>query len=127
MTELASSRWLPVALELDRFPAVVSDASLRWMEFDGSTFAEPFFEQTISRLRQSTPAVREIDTDLETLLRAGKTRPKVAPAGFIFHVSHCGSTLVANALKTAKGAVVVAEHPVVANLLLPHPEPLSGW
>jgi hypothetical protein len=34
--------------------------------------------------------------------------PRIQPTGFIFHISRCGSTLLANALKTANQVLVVA-------------------
>lgn len=45
--------------------------------------------------------------------------PRIQPTGFIFHISRCGSTLLANALKTANQVLVVSEpRPVTETLLL---------
>jgi hypothetical protein len=67
------------------------------MEIGSTPLAEPFFSHTIDRLRKEDPPPREMETDMETLLRVGARLPQVRPSGFIFHISHCGSTLIANA------------------------------
>jgi hypothetical protein len=68
-----------------------------------------------------------MDTDLETLLRVGSRLHDVQPAGFIFHLSHCGSTLIANALKTSERAVVVSESRAISQLLRSRPEGSSRY
>ena len=109
--------WLPVQIGFDTNPAVVREAMVRWVEFGDRVLAEPFFDHTVEQLRAASPAVREIETDLDTLLRVAARLPEVRPAGFIFHLSHCGSTLIANALKTSERAVVVSESRAVHALL----------
>jgi hypothetical protein len=109
--------WLPVQIGFDTNPAVVREAMVRWAEFGDRALAEPFFDHTVEQLRQATPAAREIETDLETMLRVATRTPAIRPAGFIFHLSHCGSTLIANALKTSERAVVVSESRAVHALL----------
>jgi hypothetical protein len=109
--------WLPVEIGLDFQPAVVEDSLVYWMEFGLTPLAEPFFDNTVSKLRQAAPPAREIATDVETMLRVSARLPAIRPAGFIFHLSHCGSTLVANAMKTSDRAVVVSESRPVTHLL----------
>jgi hypothetical protein len=109
--------WLPVQIGFDTNPAVVREAMVRWVEFGDRRLAEPFFDHTVEQLRKATPAVREMETDLETMLRVAARVPAIRPAGFIFHLSHCGSTLIANALKMSERAVVVSESRAVHALL----------
>jgi hypothetical protein len=101
----------------------VPAARVRWIEVGARRLSEPFLEQTFDIVRNATPSPREVDTDLETLLRIGRRLPASRPAGLIFHVSHCGSTLIANVLKAAENTVVVSESSAVASLLRPYAEP----
>jgi hypothetical protein len=119
--------WLPIAIDFDPRPSIMPHAPVRWMEFGSSPLDEPFVAHSIKRLRAGSPPAREIETDLDTLLRVGGKLPAVQPAGFIFHISRCGSTLVANALKTAEGALVVSESPPLTSLLLPEPESFGAY
>ena len=112
--------WLPITIGLD---SQSQQAVVRWLEFGSAKLAEPFFVQTIERLRHASPPANEAWSDLETLLKLAEGLPPVTPAGFIFHVSRCGSTLIANALKTADRAVVVSEAPPLSILL--HPDSYS--
>jgi hypothetical protein len=112
--------WLPTAIGLD---SQSQQAVVRWLEFGSAKLAEPFFAQTVERLRHASPPAKEARSDLEALLELAEGLSAVTPAGFIFHVSHCGSTLIANALKTADRAVVVSEAPPLSILL--HPDSYS--
>jgi len=119
MAPESTKGWLPVEIGFDPQPGVVSEALVRWMEFGSTPLAEPFFNHTVDRLRKATPPARELDTDLETMVRVSRRLPAIRPAGFIFHISHCGSTLIANALKTSNHALVVSEPRPVTHLLRP--------
>jgi hypothetical protein len=132
MVPESTAGWLPVEIGFDLRPAVVQEALVRWMEFGSAPLAEPFVDNTVDRLRAATPPAREIDTDIDTLLRVSARLPEVRPAGFIFHLSHCGSTLVANAMKMSDRAVVVSESRPVTHVLRGRTQTLSpylreGW
>jgi hypothetical protein len=114
--------WLPISIGLDPRPAIVSEALVKWMEFGSTPLSDPFFTHTVSKLRQSTPSARELETDLETMVRVSSRLGSVRPAAFIFHISRCGSTLLANALKTSPQVMVVSEPVAVTRLLLPYPD-----
>jgi hypothetical protein len=45
--------------------------------------------------------------------------PRTAPAGLIFHVARCGSTLVSQLLKLQPGLAVYSEPPAINELLVP--------
>jgi len=123
MVNLPVQGWLPAEIHFDRQPAIVPGGRVRWVEVGARRLSEPFLEQTFDNLREATPSAKEVDTDLETLLRIGRRLPASRPAGLIFHVSHCGSTLIANVLKAAENTVVVSESSAVAGLLRPYAEP----
>jgi len=105
--------WLPV-------DAVVVDGrpGLAWMNFAGVELAEPFFEQTVERLKSQRPERREVFTEFDTLLQLEKTFDSIAPTGFIFHSSRCGSTLLANACRALDGAIVLSEPAAVDKLIV---------
>ncbi len=80
-----------------------------WMRFPHIDVPEPFFWQTLARLSES--GCEELVTDGDALRRFAQLSPHV-PLTFVFHVSHCGSTLLANALKAVSQAMVLAEPPL---------------
>jgi len=116
-----------VDIGFDLRPAIVEEALVRWIEFGSTPLAEPFLDHTVEQLRKAIPPAREIETDLDAMLRASGRLPAIRPAGFIFHLSHCGSTLIANAMKTSRSAVVVSESRAVSNLLRSRAGSVSPW
>jgi hypothetical protein len=99
--------------------AVVVDGrpGLSWMNMAGVPLAEPFFQQTVDRVKAEHPYARELFTEFDTLVQVEKSFDSVAPTGFIFHSSRCGSTLVANACREIAGAIVLSE-PAAADKLI---------
>src|SRR5689334_18351144 len=89
--------------------AVVVDGrpGLWWMEMSGVSLTEPFFQQTVERARREKRAERF--TEFDVLLQLEKQLESVEPAGFIFHSSRCGSTLVANACRAVSNSLVLSE------------------
>ncbi|MBS1830244.1 MAG: hypothetical protein JST93_33390 [Acidobacteria bacterium] len=116
---LPSKGWIPITVAFDIRAPFVSDATVRWMELRESGLDDPFVNDTVERLRKEEPPRRELDTSLAELERIGLAIPPVTPRGFIFHVSHCGSTLVSNALKTVPGVVVASELKALSMLVRP--------
>jgi len=108
--------WLPTRIALDAAPQVVPGGQVEWMDFGSRPLTDPFLSQTISALRMGHPPARELQTNLSVLLRAAARFPELEPAGFIFHSSRCGSTLVANAVRTDPGVMGVSEPLSLANL-----------
>lgn len=116
---LLSGGWLPAGAQLDRVPALVNEGKVHWVEFGENKLDAPFLSQTLAELRAAERPPRELFTSIETLIRLGDALGDVQPAGFILHVSRCGSTLVANVLKTIPGLRVLSEPHVVTHLLRP--------
>jgi len=104
--------WLPI-------DAVVVDGrpGLAWMNMDGVDFSEPFFQQTVDRVRSEHPERQELFTEFDTLLQLEKTFDSVQPTGFIFHSSRCGSTLLANACRAITGTILLSEPPPIDKLV----------
>lgn len=109
LAELA--RWTPVRLDFSRpIPAVF------WADLTEVRFDEPFFDRTVARWA-ATPAARPlVKTGLDALV-ALDGEASLEPAGIIFHLSRCGSTLVSRLLGTLPGVVVLNE-PAPLNHLL---------
>ena len=87
------------------------------MDMAGVSLSEPFFEQTVDRVKSAHPDRHELFTEFDTLVQLEKTFDSVSPTGFIFHSSRCGSTLMANACRAIAGAIVLSE-PAPADKLI---------
>jgi hypothetical protein len=96
--------WLPV-------DAVVANKrpGLCWMDMRGVKLSEPFFQQTVERLRAELPTRPQIFTEFDALVQLEKISDSLRPSGFIFHSSRCGSTLVANACRALSNSIVISE------------------
>jgi len=90
---------------------------LAWMDMTDVSLAEPFFQQTIDKLKAEHPDRQELFTEFDTLIQLENTFDSVSPSGFIFHSSRCGSTLLANACRAIEGAIVLSEPPAVDKLV----------
>ena len=102
--------WFPVDAVIDGGrPAV------EWMDMRDVTFNEPFFHETIERVKGKRCS-ESVVTDLDFLLQMEKICDNVEPAGLSFHTSRCGSTLLANACRALRGSIVISEAPVLDKL-----------
>ena len=96
--------WLPAAIV-----EAPTGLAIDWFYLGEKGLSDPFFEDSIRRGR-SLPLSRLIRhrTPLATLSESVGATGAV-PGGLIFHLSRCGSTLVAQMLAALPGAVVVSE------------------
>jgi hypothetical protein len=77
---------------------------------EGAAFDEPFFDQTIDRcLRDPFRLLFWRETGIHALAELASELPGLEPAGFIFHMSRCGSTLVAQMLRSLPEVLAVSE------------------
>jgi hypothetical protein len=86
-----------------------AEPRVQWALIDGP-FDDPFFEQTAHRTMQhpfNEVFARQTSLDVLGPLRA--TAPGLAPAGFVFHMSRCGSTLIAQMLSRMSDTIVLSE------------------
>lgn len=99
--------------------AVVVDGrpGLTWMNMSDVELKEPFFQQTVDRVRDEEPWRGVLFTEFDALLQLDQFLPRVRPAGFIFHSSRCGSTLVANACRALDDSIVLSEAYVIDKLV----------
>ena len=112
LMELADlARWTPI-----RFDFSGSAPTVDWADLRGERFVEPFFDDSVARWASGPRAAQLVRTGLDALV-ALDDEPSLEPAGMIFHLSRCGSTLVSRLLSTLPGVVVLAE-PSPLNALL---------
>lgn len=102
--------WLPTKLTRSQKAWIV-----KWRQFGQVALSEPFFAQSISRLGRSHPQRIPKLTGPEVLLSIDQ---EIAPSGFIFHMSRCGSTLISNALRMVPGTIVISEAQPIGELLV---------
>jgi hypothetical protein len=104
----ALGSFMPVDLRVDD-----GELSIDLLEFGREAFREPFYKQTIERHAARRTPPRVVRLPLGALRRHFAEEPRPAPAGFVFHLSRCGSTLVANVLAaSARHRVIKEPHPL---------------
>ncbi|WAJ45187.1 hypothetical protein OK015_01260 [Mycobacterium sp. Aquia_216] len=114
LSDLAA--WTPIRLDFSGpAPAVL------WADLSAERFTDPFFDQTVARWESGPNARPLVRTGLDELA-AVDSAPSLEPAGMIFHVSRCGSTLLSRLLATLPGVVVIAEPAPLNSLLGLDPE-----
>jgi hypothetical protein len=120
VTELLN--WLPVnAIIRDGQPAI------EWLDVGDASFSEPFFHETIARIKREQDP-QSVITGFDSLLQLEKIADYLAPSAFIFHSSRCGSTLLANACRALAHSLVISEAQVldkIASRLFTDAEPGS--
>ena len=97
-------------------PAKYNAGRLQWVHIGRHRLTEPFFDDTIHQcLRNPYASLFRQNTRLEVLEQLDE--PALEPAGFIFHTSRCGSTLVSQMLSSLPRTIVVSEPPVIDDIL----------
>lgn len=103
--------WTPV-----RVYANGGDPVVEWA-IVGEPLREPFFEQNVDRaMRHPFNELFARRTGIAAV-EAAHAEGGVTPAGFVFHLSRCGSTLIAQMLSRMRGAVVLSEAQPIDALL----------
>ena len=104
--------WLPVdAVIRDGRPAIC------WLDMRDVALSEPFFFQTVERVRREQRNIGERITDYDVLIQSEKLLVGLNPSAFIFHSSRSGSTVVSNALKVLERVLVFSEPFVLDKLI----------
>src|SRR5262249_22919300 len=95
-----------------------AERSVVWCRLGNTPLTDPFFEDAIERAKRKWGVV---ETPLDVLLGEAAAHPGLAPTGFIFHCSRCGSTLMSQLARALPGTVVLSEAPAIDDVLR------SGW
>ena len=90
---------------------------IEWCYLGDRPFTEPFFEDTIRRALRHTDNLTRDVTPIDALRTWHDVQPGLAPTGFIFHMSRCGSTLVAQMLASLPQHIVISEAPPLDAIL----------
>ena len=110
--------WAPIRLLWDG-----PHASVDWCRVGAGGFAEPFFDQSVDKfLRHPFNQLFLRRTPIEILGERQRASPGLEPAGFVFHLSRCGSTLIAQSLVALPRTVVLAEADPIHWVLRSAPE-----
>ncbi len=97
--------WVPIRLKW-----IGGEAFVDWCRLGGARFTEPFFDLTIeAALRRPFNRLFTHRTPIAELGRWYAKSPGLAPSGFIFHMSRCGSTLVSQMLAALPENVAISE------------------
>lgn len=121
--------WMPIRVSFRASMPVVD-----WCYMGDAAFTEPFFDQTVERrLRRPFPLLFRRETSMTAVETLAAERSLCEPAGFIFHSSRCGSTLVSQMLASIAATRVLSEPPPVDTVLRAPfsidvaPETLVSW
>jgi len=99
------SGWVPIRLIRQG-----GEGWVDWCWLGDARFTEPFFDLTVEAAqRRPFNTLFTHRTPLGELGRWYDESPGMAPAGFIFHMSRCGSTLISQMLAALPDNVVVSE------------------
>lgn len=86
-----------------------SQLRVGWLPYDSFDTEQTSLSRMIDRITADRP---ERFTELSELAERASDKPE-KPMVFIFHVSHCGSTLLVNACNAVAGARVLSEPPIL--------------
>ncbi|MES2521029.1 MAG: sulfotransferase family protein [Bacteroidota bacterium] len=106
--------WIPFRLDFQE-----ESLSCQWLYVADKKFTEPFFQESIALCRafeENRKLFRAIST-LEGISDFAENIPSLSPTAFIFHVSRCGSTLLAQLLSLDEQNIVIAEPPILDEVL----------
>ena len=108
--------WTPI-----RVHGSAAEPLVDWAVID-APFTDPFFEQSVYRAMQHPfNQVFLRTTPLDVLDAFPQSWPGGEPTGFVFHMSRCGSTLIAQMLARLSETIVLSEpQPVDGVLRLRH-------
>src|SRR5690348_15298359 len=97
------SDWVPAQIR-----STPAGPMVDWCHLGDLRFTAPFFAQTIERA-MSHPFNQLLRPSTPLAAMAEPAAPELRPAGLIFHMSRCGSTLVSRMLAALAQNVVLSE------------------
>jgi hypothetical protein len=107
----ADPHWLPMRIQW-----TPSGPAVDWCHLGDLRFTDPFFAQTVAAAMDHPFNLLFRCTSALDALPIPQT-PELRPAGFIFHMSRCGSTLVTQMLAALASNVVLSEPKPIDQIL----------
>jgi hypothetical protein len=105
--------WMPIRIYRRETSHLID-----WCYMGGERFTDPFFDITVTRLfRDPFNLVFRHQTPIEFLGEVAGEDRGLSPAGFIFHMSRCGSTLAAQMFASLEQNIVLSEPSPVDSVL----------
>ena len=100
-------------------PVAVSSTRrrIRLLQLGGVLGSEQSFRHTVSRWRAHHPELQPVELSWSVFMARATQTPMPPPAGFVFNVARCGSTLLANMLSAPAGCLTLKESSTVGVLL----------
>ncbi len=114
MTPHPLKNWIPFRLDF-----LEKELHCRWLYVGDKKYTEPFFHETTGQCRvfeENRKPFHAVST-LDGIIDFSENITSVAPTAFIFHVSRCGSTLLAQLLSLDEQNIVLAEPPIFDEVL----------
>lgn len=109
---MSLTNWIPYKLILEQ-----DQALCRWLHTGKEPFSEPFFDDTITRLKAGSVQGLHSTGNLQLLPGWSKDLKAIEPSAFIFHISRCGSTLLSQLLSLNPAHIVLSEVPFIDDVL----------
>jgi hypothetical protein len=109
------ANWIPYRL----LYSIKNGWTAKWLDLGKERMTHPFFDETIQvcRCRQRERSALESLSSAGFLSVASESVHALAPSSFIFHVSRCGSTLLSQAFSDPEENIVIAEAPLLDEIL----------
>lgn len=104
-----SGEYVALRMHSDSYYNVIVD----WSKMDIERIIRPFIEWEIKKLEKNT----QIRSTLDGMISYVRDFPGETPAGFIFHMTRCGSTLASKMLNALDDAIVISEPDIVMSIL----------
>lgn len=96
-----------------------NDVYFEWIYLADIKYAEPFFEETISKCKShayNSQSFKIVST-IENLIDWSKELISVELKSLVFHVSRCGSTMLSQSLATSSENIMISEAPIIDEIL----------
>jgi hypothetical protein len=114
MPENEVVNWIPYRLDFDE-----SELICDWLYLNDKKFVEPFFEETTTKCKvfEENRKNFKSKSTLDGMIHFSEKIAYLAPKAFIFHVSRCGSTLLAQLLSLDEQNIVLSEPPILDEVI----------
>lgn len=122
---LGGAEWPPLAWLPVRCSQPWEEGWIDWGHFAGARLDRPFYEDEIRRAaNRPFNSMFRYRTPIEGFVDNAELDASLKPAGFIFHMSRCGSTLVSQMLAAVPEHIMASEPaPLDAMLMRIHHDP----